>query len=130
MRRWVDRLDAAAEVLRALARPECKPLKVSKVHGDLDVTIRPHRSITISGPNGPTANDFRATFEVGTQAEYDAYNLHYFGTIIGISPKTVTIREDDESPRSKKRRLRIADFVRRNCRPADRTRQRNAEWRD
>jgi len=50
--------------------------------------ITPKKSISVSRDG----NAFK-TFNVGDMAEYDSYNLSYYGTIINISEKTVAIVE-------------------------------------
>jgi hypothetical protein len=58
---------------------------------------------------GPRAFDI--TFKIGDVAEYDSYNLHYLGAIIGITEKTVTIQEQHGTRR---RRLPLREFSWRN----------------
>lgn len=79
------------------------------------LTIVPGFSVAFAG--GPT-------YYIGCTAEYDSYNLHYFGTIESITAKTITIR-----PRSggSARRLRLADFARRNEDTPDSKAEANAE---
>lgn len=51
------------------------------------------------------------TFSVGDWAEYDSYNLSYYGTIISITAKTITIKERYGD---QKHRLDLATFAWRN----------------
>jgi hypothetical protein len=45
-------------------------------------------------------------------AEYDSFNLSYYGPIAGITDKTVTIAEPYGNPR--KHRLKLSEFIWRN----------------
>jgi hypothetical protein len=68
-------------------------------------------------------------FKVGDQAEYDSYNLSYFGPIHSITAKTVTI--GDKYGRSSKRRLSIGSFASKNHDfDLAKARKRNAEHMD
>ena len=51
-------------------------------------------------------------FGVGDAAEYDSYNLSYWGYITKITEKTVTIQERNDS--SRRHRLSLRKFVERN----------------
>lgn len=55
-----------------------------------------------------------AVFELGDEAEYDSYNLHYTGYITSISDKTVTIEKTYGRNDVKKHRLHIYEFCWRN----------------
>tara|TARA_Y100000310_G_C20633686_1_gene790032 strand:+ start:350 stop:784 length:435 start_codon:yes stop_codon:yes gene_type:complete len=63
---------------------------------------------------------FIRDFEVGDQAEYDSYNLHYIGTIVKITTKCVTIGFLDHtrgrygSVFTKTKRLDLYSFAWRN----------------
>ena len=63
----------------------------------------------------PTKNqammDIPRFFEIGDFAEYDSYNLSYFGRIASITDKTVSIWH---SHSCKKSRLKHRDFAARN----------------
>lgn len=90
--------------------------------------VVPGKSIRIYGldhnhVNGPVAYD--KVFRIGDSAEYDSYNLHYFGTIINIGKKTVTIEAHD-----RKRRLDLYSFCWRNQKDAKRKHEANANWMD
>jgi hypothetical protein len=50
-------------------------------------------------------------FRVGDCAEYDSYNLSYYGTITKISAKTITIKEKYVT---KSHRLKFGEFCWRN----------------
>lgn len=73
-------------------------------------TVTPKKSITIQKIRDGQVQDIYH-YQVGDIAEYDSYNLHYFGTIESIGAKTVTIQ-----PRysEKKRRLGFDTFAWRN----------------
>lgn len=51
------------------------------------------------------------TFKVGDKAEYDSYNFSYYGPILSITDKTVTIYDNISN---KKRRLGFDTFAWRN----------------
>jgi hypothetical protein len=80
------------------------------------------------GKMGPCeAHVYRKDFAIGDIAEYDSYNLSYCGTIVAITEKTVSIREDG----SRVHRLDLAEFSRRNWNfDAEKVAKRNAEWLD
>jgi len=73
-------------------------------------TVTPKKSITVQKIRDGKVQDIYH-YQVGDIAEYDSYNLHYFGTIESIGAKTVTIQ-----PRysNKKRRLKFETFAWRN----------------
>ena len=52
-------------------------------------------------------------FKIGDKAEYGSYNLIYYGKIVSITEKTVTI---DDGYSGKKHRLSLAEFAWRNDR--------------
>ena len=54
---------------------------------------------------------YEIKFEVGSEAEYDSFNLSYTGTIVSITDKTVTIQPPYGD---KNKRLKIATFQWRN----------------
>ena len=58
----------------------------------------------------------RRDFKVGDVAEHNSYNLSYFGIILAITEKTVTISEhvSNNHPRQKKNRLTLEEFCWRN----------------
>ena len=67
-----------------------------------------NKAIRIFGKYG--GEDFDQVFFMGDKAEYDSYNLSYFGEIVGITDKTVTIQPKGEG----KRRLKLGTFIWRN----------------
>ena len=76
----------------------------------------------------PLAKPFDKTFRVGDMAEYNSYNLCFFGPIIAIGEKTVTIQDKYGD---QKYRLSLESFCRKN-RNFDlaKAQKRNDEWRD
>jgi len=78
---------------------------------DFQVEIVPNASISIF-KKGTLLN----TFDMGSTAEYDSYNLSYMGKIVGISEKSVTIMAYPDHPTmSKKHRLDLYSFCWRNA---------------
>jgi hypothetical protein len=74
----------------------------------------------------PTPYD--RTFHIGDQAEHGSYNLSYYGPIVAITAKSVTIRSDVDG---RNRRLSLAEFSRRNWNfDLQTARRRNGEWMD
>lgn len=73
--------------------------------GDFEIVVDRNQSILIRERKTGTST----IFAVGDTATYDSYNLIYTGEIVGITDKTVTIVDND-----KQRRLKLAEFVRRN----------------
>lgn len=71
--------------------------------------IIPGKSIRLLGTQYEKAVD--VTFKIGDMAEYDSYNLSYYGEITNITEKTVTIKERFSS---RKRRLKLDVFFWRN----------------
>lgn len=67
------------------------------------VTVVPGFSVSVNA----------LTYYIGGQAEYDSWNLHYFGEITSITANTVTIRKGG---RESCRRLPIDCFAGRNAR--------------
>lgn len=53
-------------------------------------------------------------YTLGDLAEYDSWNMSYYGRIVAIGEKTVTIEKDDDNGRTV--RLALDEFSRRNCR--------------
>ena len=53
--------------------------------------VERNKSIRIYGKY--SNRDFDKTFKMGESAEYDSFNLTYYGEIVGISNKTVQIKE-------------------------------------
>ena len=71
------------------------------------VEIVKGKSITIYNHDKKTKN----TFTIGDMAEYDSYNLSYYGPIQSITEKTVTIANRHSG---KKSRLKLDTFAWRN----------------
>ena len=69
------------------------------------------KSITIRRENGDGTWTPERTFAKGDLAEYDSYNFSYFGKIVRITEKSVTIVEEYGS---KKHRLAFETFAWRN----------------
>jgi hypothetical protein len=85
-----------------------------KVHVGHHAEIHPGESIRIFGietnrHGGPLPYD--RTFRIGARCEIDSYNFRYLGTIVQISGKGITVRDDLGG---RKRRLTIATFAWRN----------------
>jgi len=77
--------------------------------------VIPGASVVLHGVNcnhvdGPVA--YRREFRVGDLAEFDSFNLSYYGRILAIGAKTVTIETD--GLRRGAQRLDLAEFSRRN----------------
>lgn len=91
--------------------------------------ITPGESIRLHGietnrVNGPVAYD--KTYRIGDVAEYDSYNLSYFGRIVAIGAKSVTIEAHGS-----KSRLDIAQFSWRNrLFDVKEESRKNSEWMD
>lgn len=68
-------------------------------------------------------------YAIGAMAEYGSYNLVYFGPVLSVTPKTVTVEESGPRPRT--RRMPMGEFFDRNhdfdLAAAVR---RNSEWMD
>ena len=87
---------------------------------EINAAIQPRTKVTLSGtrPNYGVTDDeargagrhkilpFVQEFKIGDQAVYDGWNFCYFGDIVGIGPKTVTIKAHGSN-----RRLSIAKFA-------------------
>jgi hypothetical protein len=56
-----------------------------------------------------------ASFQIGDQAEYSSYNLHYLGTITAFTEKTVTIVSYKGSRIEEAHRLSLHEFCWRNA---------------
>jgi hypothetical protein len=80
------------------------------------ITTTPKQSVRIVGQvrhyrnNETNQPDNDVTFRIGDIASYDSYNLVYYGKIVAIGEKTVTIQEDD----GRKHMLKLADFALKN----------------
>lgn len=74
--------------------------------------ILPKKSIRIYGEyknSRDSSTHFDKVFKIGDRAEYDSYNLNYTGKIVGIGPKSVTIKDHGT-----KHRLTLHEFCWRN----------------
>lgn len=127
LRKWTAILDARAELERVKARKPGKAVTYTGIktykNGDLSATVVPNRSVRVVLEHCGTVVD--QTFNIGDRAEYNSFNLSYFGTIVAIGAKTVTV-EDGHA----RYRLTIENFARRNAEPMARKHKRNAEWCD
>lgn len=86
------------------------------------VTIVPKVAINIK----TTYDDGKVTsftYNMGEMAEYDSYNLSYYGPIKSITENTVTI----EAIGGKNRRLKIVDFAWRNSESIQSKKAKNSE---
>lgn len=101
--------------------------------------ITPGRSIVLFGvhkvyPKGsptPQMRGYMRRFAIGDMAEYDSYNLVYYGPILTITPKTVTISKDRGGRRDEKASLSIERFNQKNYDfDLSLARRRNNEWSD
>ena len=70
------------------------------------VEVEAKKSITVTR-SGYATNKF----VIGDMAEYDSYNLSYYGEIVSITEKTVTIKQKYSDRKS---RLKLEDFAWRN----------------
>jgi hypothetical protein len=77
------------------------------------VEIIPGQSIKIiaDGENRTDGNHFENEFRLGDLAEYHSYNLSYYGEIVNIGQKSITIKDNDEN-----HRLDLHEFCWRNIR--------------
>ena len=104
----------------------------------IDAQVSPKLLITLSGnrPNYEVEDDSRGmgrhrvmsfivSFKIGDAAIYDGYNFCYFGTIVGIGKKTVTIESGGS-----RRRLSIARFAFWNRRDHRFARDERNSWSD
>lgn len=93
-----------------------------------DVTVVEGESITFVCRDTRTGDGIYArTFVMGEQAEGDSYNLSYFGPIVGITDKTVTI----DLRRENLVRLDLFSFIDRNYDfDLAKARNRNANYMD
>ena len=79
-----------------------------EINSTYSVDVTKGQSITV------VRNDRNSTrtFKIGDMAEYDSWNLSYYGKIVSITDKTVTIEEKHFD--TKKRRLKLDHFAWRN----------------
>lgn len=82
-----------------------------KINDSVTAEIVRNASIRMRGEY--CGRTFDKTFQLGDFAEYNSYNLSYFGPIVGITDKTVTIQEKyGSTPR--RHRLKLHEFMWRN----------------
>lgn len=68
-------------------------------------------------------------YAIGAMAEYGSYNLVYFGAVLSITPKTVTVEE--RGPGGRTRRMPMGEFADRNHDfDLAAALRRNSEWMD
>lgn len=81
------------------------------------VEVKKGKSISLYRENERNGKSAVKTFKVGDYAEYDSYNLSYYGKILSITDKTVTIDKNAKYPHINevsKTRMKIYDFSWRN----------------
>ena len=78
-----------------------------QVSSRYSVRVTPKKEITVVSHDTGKEN----TFKIGDMAEYDSYNLSYYGAIQSITEKTVTIKEQYCDT---KHRLKLETFAWRN----------------
>ncbi len=144
---WPDEVEAlAVEDDRPVVKPargaeaiefpdayDSKPYRI-------DAAVYPKDKIVLSGerPNYDkpqkglphsyhVVEPFSTTYRIGDQAIYDGWNFSYFGEIVAIGPKTVTIKANAGGER---RRLTIERFCRRNHRDVRFDHDQRANWSD
>lgn len=124
--KWMAELDARAELERVKARKPGKAATHSiKAYGTdkITATVIPHRSVrVVLESRGETVDQ---TYAIGGRAEYKSFNTSFFGTIVAIGAKTVTIEG-----MGRRHRLTIENFAQRNAEPVARKHKRNADWTD
>lgn len=83
------------------------------------------------GKGGYSKRGYVSRYRVGDTAEYNSYNLVYFGTIRSISDKRIVIAKTD-MPGSSKASLSIEQFSHKNWDPKNLEEglKRNREWMD
>lgn len=128
----VSQLDKAAKFARAAKRAaKAKPIayEVSESGHEVTVEIVPGKSVGITGLVGYDRTGRSAvdkTFGLGDRVCYGSYNLYYFGEIVSIGKKTITVDCGD----GRKKRLSPRDFAWYNAGDAERKHQNNAQWYD
>lgn len=92
-----------------------EPITVKEKHSDQEYTvhIEKNKSIKIDClyKNHIKPKQTSVSFTIADQAEYDSYNYSYFGPIISITEKTVSILPQGATI---KRRLTLEEFCKRN----------------
>lgn len=79
---------------------------------DLNADIIPKVSIRIFGVFYGTP--FDQTFRIGDQAEYDSYNLIFYGPVLSITDRTVTVATTG-CGNFRNRRFRLFEFACKNA---------------
>lgn len=116
----VDVTDRLAAVMK-IARKRRVPEPFHLVTDGVVTTVRPGVSISTS------INGLENAYFVGSDACYDSYNKFYFGVIVSIGKKTVTI---DPGYGESHRRLTIERFAWRNHGPIEAKLRNNRDWCD
>lgn len=96
--------------------------------------ITPGKSIVLFGVETNSVRgpyEYETTFRIGDQAEYNSWNLSFFGTIVSITAKTVTIVSYPGTSNERNHRLSLKKFEWRNRHfdLAKKSRE-NSEWMD
>lgn len=134
---------AAANDTRPVVKKKApKTIKIEAAESNetyhVDVTVEPGKSIVLSGkrPNYEVRDDsrgcgrhavmpFHSTYHIGDSAAYDGYNFTYFGNIVSIGKKTVTIEAHGRN-----RRLTFKQFAFWNRRDPRFDHDDRANWMD
>lgn len=82
-------------------------IKGATAHGQAEIVLG--KSVRLFGAT-PWGKTFDVTFRIGEQAEYDSYNLSYYGEIVSITEKTITVQESG----GRKHRMSLYSFASRN----------------
>lgn len=85
---------------------------LSNVFNNMNVEVVENDHITIFNIPKDNGVPTHKTFCIGDMAEYDSFNLCYYGTITKITCKTVSIKEPYSD--GKVHRLKFREFVLRN----------------
>lgn len=118
-----DDLRNASKKARALREAAAVALRFHRVligRNGCAFSIVAGDAVLIVVPNGWT----ELTYRVGDEAVYDSYNLSYTGTIMSISPKTITVQK---SHSTRTTRMTHDKFVNYNDQPMSEVYARNAE---
>lgn len=95
-------------------------------HTRYRITLRPRKYVIVECFQDDRFITMKK-FEIGDEAEYDSFNLHYIGDIAAIGLKTVTIRTGKHAS-SKSKRLSAVEFAWRNWNfDSEKIRQFNSE---
>ena len=102
-----------------------------RIEQDQNVEVTPGKVIRLFGEKNTMIDGqwlkrpYDKTFKVGDTAEYDSFNLCYFGEIVSIGAKTVTIEKY-----GRKHRLNLYLFNCRNVGDMDAKIKQNQNWMD